>query len=89
MSNKKQHKKKKVIPKEEIISKAETKEISNVLLLVLTLLLAVIYFIFSTFSNGFYQHDEVGNFLSTQQIWHDSLIQILGANTKSDRKSVV
>jgi len=42
-----------------------------------------VYFVFSTFSDGFYQHDEVGNFMAAQRIWYDGILQILGANTKS------
>ncbi|MGB1219786.1 MAG: hypothetical protein ACPG4W_08405, partial [Flavobacteriales bacterium] len=39
--------------------------------LLVTLAIAVIYFIFSTFSTGFYQHDEVAHFLNMQRFWYD------------------
>ncbi|MCB9334550.1 MAG: hypothetical protein H6586_00255 [Flavobacteriales bacterium] len=63
----------------------ETKSISDLTLLLLTLALAVIYFIFSRFSNGFYMHDEVANFIGMQAFWGDPA-SILGANSKTGYK---
>ena len=83
MSKKSLNKKQNEIPEKGTNKVAESKELSNVVLLLLTISLAIIYFIFSTFSDGFYQHDEVGNFMAAQRIWYDDVIQILGANTKS------
>ncbi len=83
MSKKGSHKKQKEVPAAEVEKTVESKEVSNITILILTGVLAVVYFIFSTFSDGFYQHDEVGNFMAAQRIWYDSIIQILGANTKS------
>ena len=83
MSKKTVHKKQKEAPEEVVVMNTESKELSNVMLIVITLALAVIYFVFSTFSDGFYQHDEVGNFMAAQRIWYDDLLRILGANTKS------
>jgi len=83
MSKKVTHKKQKEVPVEEVKLAMESKEVSNMMLLVFTVALAIIYFIFSIFSDGFYQHDEVGNFMAAQRIWYDELLQILGANTKS------
>ncbi len=87
MSKKKPHKKQKETPKTEsktsLKNTDEPKEYGKVTLLILTFLLAIVYFIFSTFSDGFYMHDEVGNFMTAQSIWYDNLLQIIGANTKS------
>jgi hypothetical protein len=49
-------------------AKANNKEM---LFLGYTLVIAIIYFIFSTFSNGFYQHDEAAHFLNMQNFWVD------------------
>ena len=54
--------------KEVKIENTENKELSTKGLLGLTFLLAVVYFIFSTFSDGFYMHDEVGNFINAQNL---------------------
>ncbi|MBL4593057.1 MAG: hypothetical protein JKX68_04480 [Flavobacteriales bacterium] len=83
MSKKVPHKKQKDIPAKEIKKEIETKEVNNITLLIMTVVLAIVYFVFSTFSDGFYQHDEVGNFMAAQRIWYDDILQILGANTKS------
>ena len=40
-------------------------------LLGLTLGLAALYFAYSFLSDGFYQHDEAGHFLSMRTFWHD------------------
>ncbi len=61
----------------------DTVGLSLTTLLISTAILAAVYYVFSTLSNGFYQHDEVGNFMGAQQIWHDNLLGIVGANTKS------
>ena len=37
----------------------------------LTVALAVVYFVLSRLSDGFYQHDEVAHFISMRQFWHD------------------
>ncbi len=76
----------KKVQKEEVKNVENTKEISNVTLLIFTFLLTIVYFIFSTFSDGFYMHDEVGNFIAAQQIWHDNLLRIFGANSKAGYK---
>lgn len=83
MSRKKPHKKKEEAPTEEVKKEVVAKDLGNVTVIILTAALAVIYFVFSIFSDGFYQHDEVGNFMAAQRIWHDELLQILGANTKA------
>ena len=83
MSKKVKHKKNEEVNIEPEKINDSGKELNNLTLYILTFLLAIVYFIFSTFSDGFYQHDEVGNFMAAQSIWHDSLIQIIGANTKS------
>lgn len=92
MARKKQTKKEKGIPakKEEIVMEVNEeqntpKELSNITLLIFTLLLAVVYFIFSTFSDGFYQHDEVGHYLGMRSFWHDPFA-ILGAFQKPGYK---
>jgi hypothetical protein len=64
----------------------EYKEVSNFVILLMTGILAIIYFAFSTFSDGFYQHDEVGNFMLFQSFWYDDILQTLGANAKSGYK---
>lgn len=40
-------------------------------MLVFTFLLAIVYFIFSMFSSGFYQHDEVSHLLSMNEFWRE------------------
>ena len=40
-------------------------------LLGLTLGVAALYFAYSFFSDGFYQHDEAGHFLNMRTFWHD------------------
>ncbi len=83
MSKKKQPKKQGASQKEQPkVDKPVEKEISNKLILGLTFVLAVIYFIFSTFSDGFYMHDEVGNFINARNLWYDDIINIIGANKK-------
>jgi len=72
--------------KQDLSKNVGNKEVSNTMILMLTAVLAIIYFVFSTFSDGFYQHDEVGNFMATKSIWYDDLLQIFGANTKSGYK---
>jgi hypothetical protein len=75
--------------KEEKITKKEqvaTEGLNNTILLVLTIGLAAIYYVFSTFSDGFYMHDEVGNFMGAQQIWHDDVLSIVRANSKAGYK---
>jgi hypothetical protein len=83
MSKKVPHNKQKEDPVSQVKNETDSKELSNTVLLILTVSLAIIYFVFSTLSDGFYQHDEVGNFMAAQRIWYDDIIQILGANTKS------
>ena len=86
MKNKNSNKK---VNKEEIIKekKIETNNtdvsISNWKLLSLTGILSILYYVFSTFSDGFYQHDEVANFIMSQSIWHDDFSSIFGANSKT------
>lgn len=62
-----------------------TKSISDLTLILLTISLAIIYFVFSRFSNGFYMHDEVSNFIGMQAFWGDPT-SILGANSKTGYK---
>ncbi len=45
--------------------------VSTPVLLALTALLAVVYFLLSRLSDGFYQHDEVAHFVTMRQFWHD------------------
>jgi len=66
-------------------NKQTGKGLSNVTLLLLTFALAIIYFVFSRFSNGFYMHDEVANFIGMQNFWGDPA-SILGANAKTGYK---
>jgi len=47
------------LPKEEVV------------FLILTLILSVIYFVFSKTSTGFYQHDEAAHFVSMRTFWYD------------------
>ena len=85
MSNKKHkkhHKPKQAAPKESVeskkaLAKDNNEGISTKVLLLLTFVLAIVYFVFSTFSNGFYMHDEVGNFMNSKNLWHDDLIILL------------
>lgn len=49
----------------------------DVLMLGLTLALAVIYFIYSKSSDGFYQHDEAAHYINMRQFWSDPF-SILG-----------
>ena len=37
----------------------------------MTLALAAVYALFSTVSDGYYQHDEIAHFLGMRQFWHD------------------
>ncbi len=75
-------KKQEPIKEQKVQTPTAEKEVSNKLVLGLTFVLAVIYFIFSTFSDGFYMHDEVGNFLNSRNLWYDDLLGIIGANSK-------
>jgi len=61
-------------------------EFNSVTTYIFTACLALTYFVFSLFSDGFYQHDEVANFLGAQTIWYDDLINIVGANSKAGYK---
>ncbi|MCB9365166.1 MAG: hypothetical protein H6587_11400 [Flavobacteriales bacterium] len=73
--------------KKEQISEtsSETNYLSNSVLLILTVVLSLVYFGFSSFSNGFYMHDEVSNFLGMQGFWSNPM-SILGANSKTGYK---
>jgi hypothetical protein len=75
-------KKNKTAPIEESI---EYKGLSKITLALLTVSLAIIYFVFSRFSNGFYMHDEVANFFGIQNFWADPL-SVIGANAKTGYK---
>lgn len=39
--------------------------------LLLSLLMAIVYYISSIYSNGFYQHDEIAHFLGMKEFWHN------------------
>ena len=84
MSSKKKPQKKQAIPKKEQpkTNSSSEKELSNKVVLILTFVLAIVYFIFSTFSDGFFMHDEVGNFINSRNLWYDDILKIIGANTK-------
>ncbi|MCB0401909.1 MAG: DUF2029 domain-containing protein [Flavobacteriales bacterium] len=84
MSKKKPQKHQEPKKEEPVVQPLEEqgKGLSNKLLLGLTFLLAVVYFIFSSFSDGFYMHDEVSNFINAQNIWYDGFLDIVGANMK-------
>lgn len=45
--------------------------ISGNMLLIITLTLAVLYFLFSLRSEGFYQQDEAAHYLSMKRFWHN------------------
>ncbi len=60
-------------------------EINERWLLICTLALAGIYFIYSYVSQGFYQHDEVSHFLNMRRFWHDPSF-ILGNWAKTGYK---
>lgn len=45
--------------------------VSDRVLLGMTLALAAVYALFSTVSDGYYQHDEIAHFLGMRQFWHD------------------
>ncbi len=55
--------------------------------LMLSVGLAVAYFIFSKFSEGFYQHDEAGHFVNMRSFWHDPFV-ILGNWAKPGYKLI-
>lgn len=59
--------------------------LSKLMLTILTIGLAVVYFVFSRFSNGFYMHDEVANYFGIQNFWADPL-SVIGANAKTGYK---
>jgi hypothetical protein len=61
------------------------KGLSKITLALLTISLAIIYFVFSRFSNGFYMHDEVANFFGIQHFWTEPL-SVIGANAKTGYK---
>ena len=63
----------------------DTESISNLSLYLITLALTVIYFVFSRFSNGFYMHDEVANFLDMQNFWSEPM-SLFGAAAKTGYK---
>lgn len=58
---------------------------NNIIPLVVTGILAIIYFVFSTFSDGFYQHDEAGHFIHMRGFWEDPF-SILGVSQKPGYK---
>lgn len=60
-------------------------QLSDRNLLIFTLLTAGIYFIFSQYCNGFYQHDEVSHFLNMRRFWNDPT-SILGNWPKTGYK---
>ncbi len=43
--------------------------LSDLQLLILTVLVALAYFVYSFASDGFYQHDEIGHFFNMQDFW--------------------
>lgn len=63
----------------------DSESISNLSLFLITISLAIIYFVFSRFSNGFYMHDEVANFLDMQSFWSDPM-SLFGAAAKTGYK---
>lgn len=63
----------------------ESSSMNNYNLLLITFGLTLVYFGFSRFSDGFYMHDEVANFLSMQNFWNEPS-SILGANAKTGYK---
>ena len=63
----------------------DSESISNPSLYLITISLAIIYFVFSRFSNGFYMHDEVANFLDMQNFWSDPM-SLFGAGAKTGYK---
>lgn len=60
-------------------------QLSDRQLWILTFITAAIYFLFSQYSNGFYQHDEVGHFLNMRRFWNDPTC-ILGNWAKTGYK---
>lgn len=57
---------------EEITVKKTTSFLSeNNVMLLLTFVFALFYYLFSQFSEGFYQHDEVAHFVNMRGFWQD------------------
>lgn len=50
---------------------APSKDNSNTYAIVFSVLLSLIYFAYSFFSKGVYQHDEVAHFVTMKSFWHD------------------
>ncbi|MBI2281475.1 MAG: hypothetical protein HYU68_12435 [Bacteroidetes bacterium] len=70
---------------EKITPKKDEASISNLTLYLITIALTIVYFIFSRFSNGFYMHDEVANFLDMQNFWSEPM-SLFGAAAKTGYK---
>ena len=70
---------------EKITPKKDETSISNLTLYLITIGLTIVYFVFSRFSNGFYMHDEVANFLDMQNFWSEPM-SLFGAAAKTGYK---
>lgn len=62
-------------------------DINNKQLLLLTGLVFVMYVVYSFFSSGFYQHDEIGHYFNMLQFWKDPNA-ILGNSPKTGYKLI-
>lgn len=77
----------KIQKKASVTSKSIGYNLTDKNVLLLTLLVATSYYIYSFFSNGFYQHDEVSHYLSMVGFW-DKPESILGNWAKTGYKLV-
>ncbi len=73
----------KIIEKSRIIQFWEANRIP----LILSICLAIFYFIFSKFSEGFYQHDEAAHFVNMRSFWYDPF-SVLGNWAKPGYKLI-
>jgi len=73
--------------KKTSVSAADKFVLKDIHMLLMTLVLAGIYYMYSFFSNGFYQHDEVAHYISMVGFW-DNPQSILGNWSKTGYKLV-
>jgi tetratricopeptide (TPR) repeat protein len=71
MKNKKKNLKAKKSPVEKKSREDSLSFINDELMLFFTLILAGIYFLYSQVSDGMYQHDEAGHFISMRSFWYN------------------
>lgn len=68
MNKNKSHKKE---VKKGLTSKENKNDSNKTNIIILTSLLAIVYFIYSFYSKGVYQHDEIGHYLTMKSFWND------------------